>query len=545
MSMMDLECNFFGRSDVLELLKRRVVDLKEGCRKNVAVLGHRFVGKTTLVQHFLANLDEGEVIGVYLDVENKDFPYFASKFISSLLFNFSQNKNLPLHESISLLLAGTEKLIPNTVEEIRRIQGDMAGHKWSEAYASLLNLPEIFTNETGKFCILVFDEFQHMEDFPVPEVFQMLGQKIMTQKKCFYVVASSFPALAQKVLSEKLALLFGNFETIPVEPFDLKQSQEFIEHSLNGLKIGVQLRNFLTDFTGGHPLFLTVICQELVNLSAIHQQQEIFLPIVAQAVENTIFNRWGVLSRHFELIMQELCQGKNNYVMAEILMALGSGKNKVKDIAEHLGIKKTQLAQRLNYLSEGGIIVKNGSVHYFKDKLFKYWIKYVFQKRLKDIALTPDRPRRQFREEFNRYVENFKVSSRMDFSARIVELLHCFDNEAFDLNGRKYKLPLFRDIEPLRVRNETGYYFDVIKAATADAAWFIVLKKDNFGENDVNRILEEAGKMGRRPERCLIISLTELDENTKLRALQERFWIWNEGELNTLLTLFDKPTIAR
>jgi hypothetical protein len=64
-------------------------------------------------------------------------------------------------------------------------------------------------------------------------------------------------------------------------------------------------------------------------------------------------------------------------------------------------------------------------------------------------------------------------------------------------------------------------------------------------ESDVNVIMRETKKVGPRMERCLIISLEALDENTRLKALQEKFWIWNEQELNTLLTLFDKPYIVQ
>ena len=64
-------------------------------------------------------------------------------------------------------------------------------------------------------------------------------------------------------------------------------------------------------------------------------------------------------------------------------------------------------------------------------------------------------------------------------------------------------------------------------------------------ENDVNIIMREAKRLDLRPEKYLIVSLTDLDENTKIKALQERFWIWNEQELKTLSTLFDKPYIVR
>ena len=61
MSYIDLENSFFGRAKILNLLKRRVIDLKEGYRQNIAILGNQFVGKTSLLHHFIANLDEKDV----------------------------------------------------------------------------------------------------------------------------------------------------------------------------------------------------------------------------------------------------------------------------------------------------------------------------------------------------------------------------------------------------------------------------------------------------------------------------------------------------
>jgi len=85
----------------------------------------------------------------------------------------------------------------------------------------------------------------------------------------------------------------------------------------------------------------------------------------------------------------------------------------------------------------------------------------------------------------------------------------------------------------------------MLRASTADSTWVVVMKKDNFAENDVSMISKETKLFDRKPERCLLISLSDLDENAKIKALQERFWVWNEHEVNTLLTLFDKPNISK
>ena len=72
------------------------------------------------------------------------------------------------------------------------------------------------------------------------------------------------------------------------------------------------------------------------------------------------------------------------------------------------------------------------------------------------------------------------------------------------------------------------------------------LKPDTIKEKLAREMAnpEEARKMGIRPRRCVIVSLSELDDGARLRALEERMWIWNEPEVSSLMNLFDKPTIV-
>lgn len=545
MNRVDIEKAFFGRNEILDILKKRVVGLKDGYRQNVALLGSCYIGKSTLLKHSLYNLDDEDIATIYLNLENRDFSYFLNKFIGSLLFGYAKGKGLSVHNQIPLLIEATKNKIPHTISVIKKILTDADKGKIAECYLGLLNLPEVFTNETGMFALLVLDEFQNLQEFEIPEVFQSLGKKIMTQKRCLYVLSSSYEAIAKKIIAEKLSLLFGNFEVIPVGPFDSKTSQAFVEYNLGDVKIGAQLRNFIIDFTGGHPLYLHLLIQEIYNLASIYRQSEVYMPIVVQAVENTIFDRWGVLSRHFELVVNEAASGKGNAVNTPILLTLSLGKNKVEEIVRELGIKKTVVSQKLLRLIDAGIIVKNGNFYSFKDKLFKYWMKYVLERRIRAVDFMPDAKQKEFKDEIHACIDEFKNTTRKDFSSRIVDLLQCFDNESFQLNGRKYKLPQFRKVEPLEMAFSYSNAYDLLQATTDNGVWIVVLKKESFGEQEVNSIIAEAKKKGLRPERCMIISLTDLDDNAKLRALQEKFWVWCEGELNTLLNLFDKPSILR
>jgi len=546
MNLIDFDHNFYGRRGVLEVLKKRVMGLKEGYRQNVALLGNRYIGKTVLLQRLISQMEEQDVFFIYLDLENRDFDYFAIQFTKNLLYNYLKKSNItPLQEDLTLLCQAAKERLPRTVFMVQAIEGLTAQGKIPDAYHMILSLPEIFTQETGKSVVLIFDEFGHLENFNIPEVFAELGKRIMTQKNCLYIVSSSYPQQTETILSEKLSLLFGNFESIPLEPFNFSDSQGLIDHNLEEIKIGLHLKNFIADFTGGHPLYINLLCQELICLSGVYAQHEIYAPILIQAVENVIFNPWGVLSRHFELQINAQTMGKSAGLTVKVLGALAQGKHKISDLSESLKLKVSQVNQRVNALQESNIVEHNGNYYHIKDKLFSYWIKYVYQRRLRIIDLEAGRSRKQFKEEINRALNDFGMVARKDLSVRIADLMHKFDNESFVLCGRRYKLSTFRDIKVLKLRTGAGNYFDAISAEGQEGSWLVVLKKDPVHDSDLNGILGEIKKLEPKPSRSVIVSLSGLDENARVRALQEKLWVWDEEQLNCLMHLFDEPIIVR
>jgi len=545
MNLIDFDHNFYGRRGVLDILKKRVMGLKEGYRQNVALLGNRYIGKTALLQRLMIQMEEDDVFFLYLNLENRDFDFFASQFTKSLLYNYLKKENLPLQEDLKLICAEARNRLPRTVFLVTAIDDLTSQGKHLEAYHMILSLPEIFTQETGRSVVLILDEFNYLEDFNIPEVFAELGKRIMTQKNCLYIVASSAPQQSQTILSEKLSLLFGNFETISLEAFNFNEAQGLIDHNLDGVKIGLHLKNFLADFTGGHPLYINLLCQELICLSGVHGQDEIYAPIVTQTIENVIFNPWGVISRHFELQINALVNGKCASATMAVLGALAEGKHKVSDLSEILKFKASQITSRLGALQEANIIERNGNYYHIKDKLFGYWIKYVYQRRMRVIDLELGRSRKQFKEEITRALNDFGLVARKDLSTRIADLMHKFDNESFVLCGRRYKLTTFSDIKPLKLRVNAGNYVDAIQAQGLEGTWLIVLKKDLIHDTDLSGILEEIKKLEPKPSRSVIVSLSGLEENAKVRALQEKLWIWDEDQLNRLMHLFDEPIIVR
>src|SRR4051812_16984318 len=121
MNTINLHTPCFGRKAILSLLTRRLNDLKEGYRQNLALLGSRYIGKSTVLQRFINEIDDDKVIAIYLNLENRDFDYFYSKIVRSILYNFAKSKNLTPQDDIKVLLEMTRSLIPETVEAIEKV----------------------------------------------------------------------------------------------------------------------------------------------------------------------------------------------------------------------------------------------------------------------------------------------------------------------------------------------------------------------------------------------------------------------------------------
>ncbi len=537
------EC--FGRESVLELLKKRVLDLKDGYRQNVALLGHPYVGKTAVLHHFASYLKDEKVVIVYVDLEHPDLTHFARKLSFSLFSQYARHHGIPVSSDLNVLLESLKKSLPQTTAVAQDIMKHIVDGRQATAFAGLLTLPEVFSNETGCFCVMMLDEFQNLEALEIPQLFQKLGKKIMTQVKCFYVLSSSFPAQARKILSEDLSLLFGNFEVIDLDPLDAGSCRRCMDAGLREHQISDELKKFLIDFCAGYPLYLQIICRELHYLSVVHHQKEIFIPLLSQAVENTVFDRWGIINRHFEIKMMELSEGKSSRTTADLLFHLAGGCNKKELLEQNLACNKTVLKTRLQRLIDHGLIVKNGDFYYFKDKLFRYWIKFVYARRFQALDYSGLEERARFRNDFKVAFELFGVEVSRNVETRIMDLLHVMEEGTLDLNGRRYQLPQFRDVLPLALQRHDGKSLQTLKASSTEQNWLIAMKDSCVEEEDVNSLLEEIKRKGRKPLKCVIIALDQMDEQAKLKALEGKCWVWSQDELNALMGLFDKPVILK
>lgn len=545
MNYFDVEHFCFGRSKVLDILQKRLSDLKEGYRQNVALIGYPFVGKSVILQHFASYLRDEDVDVVYLNLDRNDFYVVLQRFIASLLVSYSQSQGFVSSKDLNDLKEFCQDKIPQTLSVMKKIEEQFLQGKKSQAFFGLLTLPDVFVNETGRYCAVIFDEFQNLDRLGVDDTFKELGKKVMTQRKVFYVLSSSYPMVAQRILSEQLSLLFGNFEILRVEPLKQSVSLGLVERHLKEMKISQDLKCFLVDFLGGYPLYINLVCREILYLASFHRQEDVYVPLLSQAIENCVFDQWGAISRHFDLFVQELSSGKGNDNIDQLLVEIARGVSQYDDLVSKMPYwNKTKIKQKLSRLIDFGVVVKAGHFYYIKDKLFKYWLKNVYHRRMTDVLLNFDEQRLSFMTEFRELVDGFYTLQRKDLSLQLKDLLNHFDENSFHLNGRKYKLEPLKDWETKVVDSQQGGSFDVVQARSADHEWFFAVYKDRIDEEAMQALMAESKKLGKKAIRRVIVALNGVEKNVKVKALHERFWIWSQNEIGVLSNVFDQPLFA-
>ncbi len=155
------------------------------------------------------------------------------------------------------MLTGT-RLFPlndpqETIELIKKILKFSEEGRNEEAFDSMLEVTAVVNAETGRYPVLILDEFDRLKHFKLKNEFQTLGKKIMIQKNTLYVVSSSSVYEAKRIIAEKLSLLFGNFQIIEFVPFDVDKCAAFVDGIREDININskfpIQMGNLISGDT--------------------------------------------------------------------------------------------------------------------------------------------------------------------------------------------------------------------------------------------------------------------------------------------------------
>lgn len=536
------------RINILEPIYKRLNSLQDGYRQNIALIGPAGVGKTTILKYLTSTFKRPQLTFAYVNLQGVDFNYLIYKLLGSLLYDYLAEKGLIIKDDFTYLVKAAENFLPRTCSAIKLVQELIEKRKINEAYQKALDSTDTFTQESGKKLVLIIDEFHILDEMNIKNPFAILGKKIMLQKSVAFIVASSQQLKANKILSEKLSLLFGNFEIINLTALEQKTGKEFISNILSPYSMPDSQIDFLINLTGGYPLYIKVIGRELVRLIEKYSINEIDNNIIITVLYNLLSKETGLLNEKFSNIMEHISPAGSEYaknalnLMTQSMLLIASGNYKISDLAKKAGTTKAKIQARLNKLNDQEIISKNASFYKITDPVFELWLRIVYSRRLNRFTDDETGFKNQFDNEIENMIENFNFESKRKLLDRIEEVFRKFQDESVIFERRKFKLSRFDDVSLVSFASENVK--EGIIGRSALNVWVAGLKTGNISEPDVSDFANECRKYKDKHLKKLLISFGDVDLNASLLAKEEKIQTWGLQHLNVLLSLFGKPKIV-
>jgi len=523
---------YFSRKHYEDILSKRVNGLKENYRQNIALVGDELVGKTSIIFNFLNKFQDNLIIPVYIDVRPESAVSFSKRFIGVLLYNFLANSGIELKEDLDFLINKSEKYIPKTCDKIRSILVDLSKRKKKNIFTELNLLCELIHLETGKYCVVIFDEFQNLESIGFSNLYHDWSKLLISSKNTMYIIASSMKFKARNILSKNLALLFGNFEVVEVKPFDIGMSTEFLKSKLSGVNLALPLIDFVVYFSGGYPMYLEVIASALLKKEG---------KLLSEILEGELFDSTGILNQRFSSYIKSFLDHPHSNDYISMLYLISSGRNRVKDISHFLRIPKTKLICRINHLLEVDAISRSGDFLQINDRVFSFWMKFVYQGKLHSLTFDAKNQKDRFRDSIENIIQEFILQAQKPLMERMNELLGSFEDEMIQVDKSKVRLNHLREIKPLQFRS--SLLRNGLIGRSNDSLWIVAVKQDSLTEEDIVEFSRECRRYRHKLQRKVIVTLKDIDVNTRLRALEEKIWTWDINSLNQILDLYSKPKV--
>lgn len=530
---------FFGRNDILTLLVKRVDALKGGYRQNVAITGHRLTGKSSLLSHFLLTLNDTEIIPIYIEVLEEPFRQFATKFIGTLLYNFLKYSRKETRDDMDFLLRCCESDIPETVASIKNILRQIEKGENTESYSELLNLSSLLKKESKKPCVVILDEFHNLSRLGIKDPFKCFGKKIMTQKDTMYIVASSEVSAIKNILSEKLSLLFGNFEKITLSGFDCETSRAFLQKNLSAVKVGDELLDFMIAFADGHPFYLDTIINKINEIMGSLRFRMLTVPAMAQALEELLFDARGTLNQFFTNLLQDVIDPKMDKCK-ETLIAIAQGAYKHAEIADRTGCSRKEVSAHIKVLMSRNLIYRSGNLYVFYDRVFRFWLVKVYHKRRTTLVDNISEKSKNFRSEVTGIIQNFMNNSKLDISVRIKLLLESFNGELIEIDSKLHRLARFGRVEIIEdaAKKYIGGYI-------GSKICLVYVAKERVDENNILEFMKDSMRYRPALQRRILIHPKDIDINAKIMAKEMKIWLWGIDTVNNIFDLFGKEKIVR
>ncbi len=348
---------FTGRDFFVELLRKRVEDFKHGKKSNIALIGKRYIGKTTIIKNYMRVLEQQDVVAAYFDFEKASITPedFSVAFISSLCSYFFKKpvgtRIEDLMEIRSELPKKAQKTIELVYNELQKIKPD---HKL------LLELGFNFSEQLGKKVVLFLDEFWHVLDFEnfsqIKDFFSFFNE--LKFENTMFVVSGSAVELMKKICS--------GFEQHLVEGLDRQKVKELVEKIV---KVGDKEVDAIFRLSQGIPIYAYALALGYAKYKNVKKA------FISQTLVKT-----GIIHNACEsILVNSLSRARGRGLLKSILKVLASEQGlRLSEVSRMIYRSAPVTKNLLTRLIDVDLISKEDSLFSITDQTLRYFIEKVW-----------------------------------------------------------------------------------------------------------------------------------------------------------------------
>jgi hypothetical protein len=386
---------------------------------------------------------------------------------------------------------------------------------------------------------VILDEFHNLANFRLKKPFQTLGKFIMIQKNTMYIVSSSQKTLLKDILSQKLSLLFGNFEVLEVNGFDNHTARSFISEKIKDIAISENIKNYMIQLSQGSPFYLEVLSECFARQASAKDGKVDEKEALLNTFAELLYDSNGILNQYFNNSVNFFLEKRSRKRFIPALVSIASGNSTIKEMQKSQGKKSKDLPALLQKLQHMDLIYRSGIFYKIGDKLFEYWLKNVYALKTKshidDLDIKYIEFKSSVEEDYKKYCD-FASMSATDV---VRDLFSSFSSEKILIRLSERRMPRFDDVKSKYI---SGNISEVI-GKIADKSWVCRIRySGRADERDIYALsdLKAAGGEKAKITRKIFIPLKGIEHNAFLLAKEKNIWTWDVNQLNEILHLFGK-----
>ncbi len=362
---------YFGNEVYGDDFCNRVVEIQElkndvASGQNLLLYAPRRFGKTSLLKKLKQDLqsdDEYKIIYVDLfSISNID--EFIQKYFN-LMVNSFETRSSKVIELFKTIL----KIRPNinmTFDSVGEVSYSLSISKkeQTQTLEDVLNLPFIYAKKFNKKAVVIFDEFQEIEQL---EFEKKLRSVIQTHsREVSYIFSGSKKSILTQIFNDKSRAFYKSVKYFNINEILLEDWTAFIKLKFDNTNKNIDIKYIeqIYNITNGFPYYM----QQIMSVVWDSTLKLVNDDIVVKSLRLIIEREYDLYS----LIWTQLTPNQKNslkYIITCDGKSLYSNDN-----LNQSGLSATTLKSTLEALIKKDICDKKNDKYYLIDPFMKYWL---------------------------------------------------------------------------------------------------------------------------------------------------------------------------